>query len=341
MSVKATMQEPFKRRWQRRAMTIPAMLGLTAVAVIGFPLLAPLALAADLVRLRFRLPTIRMYLFLIQYVVNDTVEIMLSPVLWLAGGFGLRLQSAASIARHERLQWWSLRLLAKRAEQLLGLRIELTPDSEDALTPGPAIVLCRHVSMIDASLPPLLYQSRGLHIRGVIMAEMLSDPGFDLLYGRLGSIFIPRDNGPDAKAAVQAMATGLDNETVAVIFPEGRLFRPSVLERALTRLSETSPERAEHLASLSRVLPPRPGGVLALLDAVPEADVVVIDHVGLEEYGKFGDLPSAVPLRDPIRVSARRISRQEIPDDPQDQVAWLDDVWLTLDRREEIIFTKS
>jgi hypothetical protein len=35
------------------------------------------------------------------------------------------------------------------------------------------------------------------------MAGLLGDPGFDLVYGRTGSVFIPRDHGPQAIEMIQ------------------------------------------------------------------------------------------------------------------------------------------
>ena len=138
-------------------------------------------------------------------------------------------------------------MLARRAEHLLGLRLDIDPASTAALTPGPVIVLCRHVNILDASLPTLLYQRLGYHTRGVIMAELLADPGFDLIYARTGSVFIPRDNGPEAIAMVRDIGQSIDATTAVVIFPEGRLFRPDRLERAKARLALENPERAARL----------------------------------------------------------------------------------------------
>ena len=105
------------------------------------------------------------------------------------------------------------------------IRLDIDATSRAALTPGPVIVLCRHVNIVDASLPTLIYQRLGYRTRGVIMAELLADPGFDLIYARTGSVFIPRDNGPEALAMVREMGKNIDSTTGVVIFPEGRLFR--------------------------------------------------------------------------------------------------------------------
>lgn len=322
--------EPFRSRWGRRSRTVPLMLGVTVLGVLGSPMIVVAAALADLARGRYRLPTVRVALFLIQYGINDSVEILLAPVYWARAGFGRRLGSAPSIERHERLQRWSIDVLARRAERLLGLRIEFDQASVDALTPGPTLVLCRHVNLVDASLPTLLHQRIGVRTRGVIMAELLADPGFDLVYGRTGSVFIPRDDGPQAMSMLRSLGHGNDASTAVVIFPEGRLFRPDRLQRDLARLAERNPERAALLGGLRHVLPPRPGGVVALLDSV-DGDVVVIVHAGLDRFASFKELAAAVPVREPIRVAAWRVPRGQVPTDDAERIAWLDEQWLRVD----------
>jgi 1-acyl-sn-glycerol-3-phosphate acyltransferase len=221
--------------------------------------------------------------------------------------------------------------MARRAERLLGLRIDVDSESTRELCPGPVIVLCRHVHIVDASFPTILYQRLGFHTRGAIMAELLADPGFDLIYGRTGSVFIPRDRGPEARAMLQRLGEGADSRTAVVIFPEGRLFRPDRLERTMSRLAGESPERAVRLTSLRHVLPPRPGGVLALLDAIPAADVVVIAHAGLDRFSSFTELAKAVPLGEAIRTTAWRVPAGEIPIDDVARIRWLDEQWLRVD----------
>lgn len=324
--------EPFASRWKRRSRTIPLMLTVTVLGVVASPVILAAVATADLATRRFRLPTVRTAVFLLQYAINDSVEIVAAPVYWLMAGFGSTLDQPKSRRRHERLQQWSLDVMARRAEKLLGLRLDIHPDLSVVLRPGPVIVLCRHVNLIDASLPTLLCQRLGMQTRGMIMAELLADPGFDLIYGRTGSVFIPREHGPEALAMVARLSEGVDSNTAIVVFPEGRLFRPERLERARTRLAEENPERAIRLAPLRHVLPPRPGGVLALLDAIPEADVVFIVHTGLEHFGSFGELARAVPLDDQIHVDGWRVPEAEIPADDVARIRWLDEQWLRVDR---------
>ncbi len=311
------------------------MLGITFIAFASAPLVGATLAAKDLARRRKRLPSVRLYGLGLQYLFNDSVEILAAPILWLFAGFGTRNNSRASRRRHGRLQRWSVDLLARRAEQLLGLRLDI--EGLDQLGGGPAIVINRHVSLLDASLPALLYGAaaeRGnerLEVRGVITAGMLMDPGFDLIYGQLGSVFINRDRGTQARSALHLMGRSLDATSVAVICPEGRLFDSSALERALVRLRDTDPHRARRLDGLRHVLPPRPGGIMALLDGAPSADVVVIEHCGFEQIPTLAELSRSAPVDHPIRVKVRRIPRSEIPDDEAGRVTWLDEQWVLLD----------
>ena len=323
--------EPFAVRWKRRSRTIPTMLGATAAMLIAWPVILPATAIADLVRGRRRFPTVRLSLFAMQYAVNDSAEILLAPLLWMAAGFGTRLDAPPSIQRHQRLQAWSLAVLARRAESLLGVRLKLEAGVTEALAPGPVIVLCRHVSIVDSSLPMVLYQRLGYHTRTVIMAEMLADPGADLLYRRTGSVFIPRDNGAEAVALLQPFRHGIDPSTAVVIYPEGRLFRTDLRDRFLNKIAGFDGDRALRLAPLRHVLPPRPGGVLALLDALPAADVVVIAHAGFDQFGSFTELARAAPIPRPITVTAWRIRAADIPHDPAARIVWLDEQWLRVD----------
>ena len=306
------------------------MLAVTVVGVLASPVILAVAVVVDLAKCRFRLSTVRVALFLLQYAINDTIEILLAPLYWVLAGFGTRLDQPNSVRRHERLQHWSVDVLARRAERLLGLRLDIDAPSTAALTPGPVIVLCRHVNIVDASLPTLLYQRLGYRTCDVIMAELLADPGFDLIYTRTGSVFIPRDNSSDSRAMVRELGHGVDTTTAVVIFPEGRLFRADRLERATTSLALENPDRAARLAQLSHVLPPRPGGVLALLDTIP-ADVVVIAYAGLDRFASFTELAKAVPLRTPIHVTAWRIPADQVPVGDANRIAWLDEQWVLVD----------
>jgi 1-acyl-sn-glycerol-3-phosphate acyltransferase len=311
--------------------TIPAMLAATIAALAVVPLAVPLLALIDFVKGRRRMPLLRVYGFVLQYLINDCVEILLAGPLWLLSRFGESSDSQRSCRRHAQLQAWSIRTLARRAQQLLGIRVSIDAASDDQLGRGPAIVISRHVHLFDSSLPSLLYQRRGCLARGVIMAELLVDPGFDLVYQRTGSVFIVRDGAPDTAQRVTPVGEGLDERTVAVIFPEGRLFRPALLARGLERLATTNPLRAERLSGLSHLLPPRTAGLLALTKAAPTADLVVINHFGFDAVPSIWTLSTDAPLDLTITVTATRYARPQIPSRDAEFIEWLDAIWCEMD----------
>ncbi len=317
-------------RWRRRARTVPAMLAMTAGALLAAPLALPLTAVLDLVRGRRRLPGVRAGLFGLRYLVNDSAEIIVAPLLWI--GARRPTGSSAGLARYRCVQTWSVRSLAAAADGWIGVRLD--PSAQVPVEPGqgPLIVLVRHVSMLDASVPSLLL---GLdspwQIRSIVTDDVLADPGFDLIYQPLGTVFIDRDEGASARRIIAGFSEHDGPDDVVTIYPEGRLFRPSVLARSLERLAERSPERAERLAGLRHVLPPRPGGTLALLDALPTADVLLVGHVGFEPVASISDMARTAPIDTEVRILVRRIPRSSVPTADADRVAWLDALWLDLD----------
>src|SRR4051794_23857557 len=148
--------EPSGVRWKRRSRTIPLMLVTTAALLITSPVILSVAVIVDLAHLRRRCPTVRLSLFAMQYACNDSAEILLAPLLWLAAGFGTRLDGRASIRRHQRLQEWSLAATARRAGRPPG--VPLNPDSGTPapLSPGPRVGISPPLPLMDAPRPRLL-----------------------------------------------------------------------------------------------------------------------------------------------------------------------------------------
>ena len=83
-------------------------------------------------------------------------------------------------------------------------------------------------------------------------------------------------------------------------------------------------------AGLANVLPPRPGGTLALMEA-SDADVVVLAHEGLEGFARVRDMWSGDLVGSTIRIRFRRIDRSKIPIDRTDRVGWLFAIWSDVD----------
>jgi len=89
--------------WQRRLMTVPAVIGGFIVLVPALIVLLPAALLHDLVRGR-RLSTVRMLAFGTCYLGWEVIAIGASFGLWVGTGFGLFTGRPFSVRAHRRLQ---------------------------------------------------------------------------------------------------------------------------------------------------------------------------------------------------------------------------------------------
>ena len=98
------------------------------------------------------MPSLRAYAFACQYLLNDAAEVIVAAPLWIVAGFGTRLEGSKSRRRYQRVAEWSIAVMERRAKQLLGMYVEVDGDDLSGLAPAPAIVLCRHASVLDASL---------------------------------------------------------------------------------------------------------------------------------------------------------------------------------------------
>jgi hypothetical protein len=78
------------------------------------------------------------------------------------------------------------------------------------------------------------------------------------------------------------------------------------------------------------VLPPRPGGVLAILDTRPGIPVVVLTHAGLDHVVSLSRAWAAVPTTAPMTVDAW--SARPPPGDEEGRVTWLSEQWTAVDR---------
>ena len=82
---------------------------------------------------------------------------------------------------------------------------------------------------------------------------------------------------------------------------------------------------------MTNVLAPRPGGLIAALDAAPEADVVMVAHTGLDHLASVGDLWRALPMDKQIIMRWWQVPRDEIPAGRDERIEWLYAWWERVD----------
>ncbi len=316
----------------RRAKTVPPiLLGLLAVTAL-FPLALVAALAVDLVRwIVFRRPwmAVRLLCFLWAYLAAESGGLIALLGIWLASGCGARRAWLAE--RTWRFQQvWAGALFAV-ARTLFGLRVEVSDD--DAVRPGPVLVLIRHASIVDNLLPSVFVaRAHRLHLRYVLKRDLLSDPCLDVAGRRLPNYFVRRGTGEEVERRnIRRLAEGLGPQDGVVLYPEGTRFTPERRRLAIARLEASDPALAARAERIRHLLAPRVGGFLAVLDGAPEADVVVLAHQGLDGLRLISDIWGGAIVGRTIRVRFTRTARSAIPEDRADRVRWLFDAWADAD----------
>lgn len=304
------------------------MAGVVALAVVmlgTWPIWALVTTAFDLARRKHRLPTFRLVAFALCWAWIEVGGLVASVVLYLTGR-GRNLGSHFALQR----SWAGSLMTALR--YTVGIRIVV--ENPEVLRPGPIVVFSRHASLADSLVSAYAVGNvAGLWPRYVLKRELMADPCLDIVGHRLPNYFLNRssDNQEEELRGIAQLGHGLGTNDVAVIFPEGTRTNPAKRERILSSMAERSPERAGRLSGLRHLLPPKPAGALALLDAAPEADVVIAGHTGFDGLDTFGGMLKRIESgAGDARMWFVRIPRANVPTDGI--VEWLDAQWLELDR---------
>lgn len=320
--------ESFASRWGRRALTIPGFLAIAAVSLALLPLLLPVALVADLLR-RSPLPLTRTALMLPWYFTLEALGLLAAFVLWLGRPLlgGERFEQA-----NFRLQCLWARAIFGGACRLFGMRVEVA--GADALGRGAILLFLRHASVADTMLPAVLVSSRtGRRLRYVMKRELLWDPCLDVVGQRLPNAFVRRGTRDAAETAlVSELARNLADDEGVLLYPEGTRWTPERRRAVIDRLARSAdPKLLERAQGLQWLLPPRLGGVLALLEAAPGADVVICVHTGFETVRSLADVWNGALIGRRIQVRFERIAAAAVPADREARVEWIYDQWSRLD----------
>jgi len=318
----------------QRAVVAPLMVALTVLLWTTLPLW----LLAGYVLSPFVPGWLRPIRLLWLGVVHLTLEsIILVELfgLWIASGFGLFIRNPFFERIHYDLVQSYLVLFFREARRVLRLKIETVGRAPDAYPGEPLLVFCRHAGPGDSFI--LMYALMHWYGREprVVLKEMLAwDPAIGVLLTRLPSRFISPASrrGPDADSEVGDLARNLDENDAFVIFPEGGNFTPERRERAIKRLDRLGMHRmAARAGEMMHVLAPKPGGVLAALDAAPETDVLLVAHTGLDHVITLADVWHSLPMDKRLLMGWWRIPHEDIPLDRDARIEWLYEWWRRVD----------
>jgi 1-acyl-sn-glycerol-3-phosphate acyltransferase len=203
----------------------------------------------------------------------------------------------------------------------------------ELVAPGPVIVLFRHASIVDNLLPAnLIARPHGIRLRYVLKRELLADPCLDVAGRRLPNYFVRRGTGEiEERERVGALAHDLGRDEGVLIYPEGTRFTPQRRARAIARIAERDPRLAARAERVRHLLPPRLGGVGALLDGAPTADVLVVAHHGFDGLRLVSDIWRGGLVGLTVRVRITRVPRSAIPPAGPERTSWIYDLWQDVD----------
>ena len=318
----------------RRLVVAPLVVLLAIAAWVLLPLWA-LAAAALSPLLPGRWRALRLLWIVVLYLTIEAATLAVMLGLWLASGFGRRLRTPYFEGIHYDLVQGVTWVFFREARRVLRLQIATDGPAPDSHPGRPLIVCCRHAGPGDSfTLIHALMRWYDREPRVVLKDTMAWDPMIDVVLNRIPARFIspsPRP-GADLETQIAELATGLDENDAFVIFPEGGNFTPARRQRAIDRLRRLGLHAmAARAEGMLHVLAPKPGGLLAALDAAPHADVVLVAHTGLDHLLTVGDLWRELPMDKRIVMRWWQVPRSEIPEGRDERIEWLYDWWERID----------
>jgi 1-acyl-sn-glycerol-3-phosphate acyltransferase len=320
----------------RRLVIAPAMILLAVALWVLLPFW--LIVAAALVPVlpgRWRLLRILWLL-----VVGATAESVLLVILfgwWVASGFGRRIRTPYWQGLHYDLVQGLTYVVFQESRRVLALRIETDGPDPHAHPGRPLIVASRHAGPGDSLI--LIHALMHWYEREprVVLKDTLAwDPAVDVVMHRIPSRFVSsggsRRPGETFESQIADLARDLDENDAFVIFPEGGNFTPERRRGGIERLRRLGLDRmARRAERMTHVLAPRPGGLLAALDAAPDADVVLVAHTGLDHMLTVRDVWRELPMDKVLTMRWWQVPRGDIPTQRDAQIEWLFGWWEQID----------
>jgi 1-acyl-sn-glycerol-3-phosphate acyltransferase len=320
-----------------RRILLPVDVALVLVLGAAFLVVALLGLVVGCFGGRRRL--LRVGAAGVAYCAMEIVVLSRAAGLWLrlkAWRVGRPVSEEQWVAVHEALLDSTLAWLLHVGRRCFGFTVVLDQAPEPAALhePLPVLVLARHGGPGDSfALVHLLLNRYHRRVRIVLKDLLQLDPVFDIVLNRIGNCFLPAThaNDKDLTAQLAGIARVLGPGDALLLFPEGRNWTPDRRLRAIRRLRADHGPRAARTATLmAHVLPPRPGGVLACLDARPDLAVVVVAHAGLDRIVRVRQGWDQLPFTTPMTI--RVWPTAPVPQGDDAKRAWLTTEWAVVDQ---------
>ena len=322
-------------RWVRRTVIAPLLPVLTVLLLLSLPITVLVAAVASTF-LPGRWRGLRVLAFLLLYLIADTLAILWLFLLWVASGFGTRLDQPRWQDRHYGLMRSYLAVLVRGGTWVF--RIGFDVDAEElrrveGAADQSVLVFSRHAGIGDSFLLVNAVLQSGRRPRIVLKSLLQWAPVIDIGLNRVPCFFVargaPRGTGTHA---IRGLADTMGPRDALIIFPEGQNYTPQRRLVSIDKLEEQGRHaEAEAAREMRHVLTPRSGGAIAALEGAPGADVAFVAHAGLEHFTSAVDLWRGIPLDSDLTVKAWRVPRVEIPRARDAQEAWLQWWWRRID----------
>jgi 1-acyl-sn-glycerol-3-phosphate acyltransferase len=314
------------------------MVAVAVLAVVTLPVTAAVAVVLSVALPGQRQRPLRVLTLVVVYLALEAVGLVLLLVVWVLSGFGWAIRRPAFERWHYDVVQLFLRVLFAVSRRVLHVRVEVEGPDPASYEDRPLVVCCRHAGPGDSFL--LIHALTNWYAREprIVLKETLRwDPAIDVVLGRLPSRFISSrrsrtGSGRTVEEEIGDLARHLDHNDALVIFPEGGNFTEHRRARAIERLRrEGFLDGADRAEAMRYVLAPKPGGVLAALDAAGAADVVWVAHTGTDHLFTVADVWRALPMDTVIRMRWWQVPPRDVPLGRDDRISWLFGWWEHID----------
>jgi 1-acyl-sn-glycerol-3-phosphate acyltransferase len=335
------MSVPLPPKWVRRVLIVPVVWFIAVwllVAVIP-GIVAIVAIVSF--ALPGRLRVLRLVGFFLVGMVVEVIGLAIAFITWVLSGFGYAMYRPTFLGINYSVVKGSLGVLF-----WFGCRyFELKVDGEGPRLPGddgdpttreyPLLVMSRHAGPGDSFLlVHELLSWAGRRPRIVLKDTLQWDPFIDIYLNRLPMRFVDPTSSTQGTTlnAISRLASTMAPQDALLIFPEGGNVTPGRRTRAIERLRESGRHAAADRAEgITHLMPPRPGGVHAALQANPDLQVLVVAHTGLDHLNALADIWHEIPLRKTLHLRWHAVPSSEIPHDLDGLSDWLFTEWELMD----------
>ena len=317
--------EGFFGVWKKRMISLPILFSMTVIGWLGSPIWVFIAGLLDLLTGSIgKIPRIRGVLVLLLALWIESFCVLWAFWVWVRtlGGMTKTPEEYMKINSGLKRFWMSSFFFG--GTYLMGIKLDI--EGMDLVRPGPYHLWVHHTSSGDTVIAGSLIEARNdVELRYVLKKELLLlDPCIDVIGRRLQNTYVDRSGAKSEQAIAQVLALGEDlhGDQGVIIYPEGTRFSESKRQKRIEDLeAKGKTQLAEMARNMSHILAPRLGGPLGLIDKAPHADILILEHTGLEPMETIGDLFNGKLVGITLHIRFRRIKSEDIP--TEDREVWV------------------